>query len=162
MGIYWFLPPRIRMLVKCIAHSTFPINTTYECLIWASQVDVRCCESSWTDTSYVLVLVMLFKLSLFLASFPRSCYWKLYCLLIHHPVLSIPNFFLLYLVFSTASQLLFLCELESAYSWLICYFKAMLHFIIGIQLCIWPSCFIQNSNSQKQLPFVFSNVCLRI
>lgn len=77
----------------------------------------------------------------FLASFPRSCYWKLYCLVIHHPVLFYsPISFFFTLFFSAASQLLLLL-----WAWkclLMTYLllqSHMLHFIIGIQLCIWPS-----------------------
>ena len=129
------------MLVKCLAHSTFPINTTYECLIWASQVDVRCCESSWTDTSYFLALVMLFKLSLFLSIFPKVLLLEAILPCDSSPsTFYSPISFFFTLFFSAASQLLLLL-----WAWkclLMTYLllqSHMLHFIIGIQLCIWPS-----------------------
>lgn len=138
------------------------MNTTYEYLIWASRVDVRCCESSWTDTSYFLALVMIFKLSPSLTIFPKVLLLE-YCLLIHHPVLSTPRFVSsLPCFFPLLVSCCCFCELESAYSRLICYFKAIC-FILSLASNFVSDLhyLIQNSNSQKQLPFVSSNVFLR-
>ena len=98
-----------------------------------------------------------------LPSFPKSCYWKLYCLLIHHPVLSTPRFVSsLPCFFPLLVSCCCFCELESAYSRLICYFKAIC-FILSLASNFVSDLhyLIQNSNSQKQLPFVSSNVFLR-
>ena len=117
------------------------MNTTYEYLIWASRVDVRCCESSWTDTSYFLALVMIVILSPSLTIFPKVLLLEAILPSDSSPsTFYSPICFFFTLFFSTASQLLLLL-----WAWkclLTTYLllqSHMLHFIIGIQLCISPS-----------------------
>lgn len=144
-----------------------PISINATLCYWASQVGVRCCESWWLHTSYFLGEKFDFgnvlKCPFLLASSQRSCYWNLYCLLIHHPALSVPQFLSsLPCFFPLLVSCFFLCELESDCSRLICHFKAICFVLsLGSSLCIWSSPLYSEFMQSEPLPFISSNDCLK-